>query len=68
MLFSLCFDDLLLYNCVLNLIFRFKNQETVLMLRWFLFFMAILLLTLGGALAGLILVSPSEVKKDDDDE
>ena len=38
------------------------------MLRWFLFLTAILMLALGGTLAGLILASPVEVKKDDDDE
>lgn len=38
------------------------------MLRWFLFLAAIVLLILGGTLAGLILASPVEVPKDDDDE
>jgi len=38
------------------------------MLRWFLFLTAIVLLTLGGALVGMILFSPAEVKKEDDDE
>jgi len=37
------------------------------MLRWFLFLTAILLLMLGSALAALILLSPVEVKKDDDE-
>ncbi len=38
------------------------------MLRWFLFLAAILMLALGGALAGLILASPTDAKKEDDDE
>lgn len=37
------------------------------MLRWFFFLAAILLLTLGSALAALILASPVEVPKDDDE-
>jgi len=38
------------------------------MLRWFLFLTAIVFLTFGGALAGLILMTPVEVKKEEDDE
>jgi hypothetical protein len=38
------------------------------MFRWFLFLAGIMLLVLGSALAGLILTSPTEVKKDEDDE
>jgi hypothetical protein len=38
------------------------------MIRWFLFLSAIGLLVLGGALAGLILTTPVEAKKDEDDE
>ena len=38
------------------------------MLRWFLFLTAMILFMLGSALAALILVTPAEVKKEDDDE
>ena len=38
------------------------------MIRWFLFLSAFLLLSLGGVLAGMILTTPVEVKKDDEDE
>jgi len=44
------------------------SERLAAMLRWFLFLTAILLFTLGSALAALILVSPVNVKKDDDDE
>ena len=46
----------------------FASERFATMLRWFLFLTAILLFTLGGALATLILVTPAEVKKDEDDE
>ena len=38
------------------------------MLRWFFFLAAILLFVLGSALTALILTSPVEIKKSDDEE
>jgi len=38
------------------------------MFRWFLFLAAIVLFVLGSVLAGLVLTTPMEEKKEEDDE
>ena len=48
--------------------YALKSESRVAMLRWFLFLVAIVLLVLGGFLVAMILTSPVEVKKEEDDE
>ena len=38
------------------------------MLRWFLFLTSIVLLALGGTLAGMIIKTPVEVKKEESED
>ena len=59
------------YCCIMALIVSepsLLGQKAVTMLRWFFFLTAVILLTLGLALTGLILASPADVPKDDDDD